>query len=133
MIRIMFIVILLSLSTLSKSEVLKCTVNSALEITDDGYLKEAKANISMGRQGSSFLIDTETGIVSSNPVFENTNNVKNGPIISKQGKNNSLIILTQHISGDVTLVRVSTYKKSMPFYYTATILGTATGNCTSTL
>ena len=104
-----------------------CTIKSVTDVDSTGNLSSDTDWFRLGKVNDIFYVDSETGKITGSEMLTNDN--AGTPHITKKGKNNSFIALTQHQSGDISLIKIYTHKQIMSFYYVATFVGLATGTC----
>ena len=122
-----YLIISLLFSSILFSQSLKCTIKSVVSVNDKGEIATDNEKFALAKVGESFSVDRNTGKIIGSKLLANTN--AGIPIITKQGKDNSFIVLTKHKSGDISLLKIKTWEEDMTFFYVTTSMGQVTGIC----
>lgn len=121
---------LLSLSFNANSSVnFECIIAEVVEIDDEGRIVNTDSPFALGKVGQRFAVDGVTGKIVGSPILSNEG-ITGFPRVTKRGKDNSFIAVTNYESGDVSVVKIYEYKKPMQFVYLSTSVGgISTGVC----
>lgn len=104
-----------------------CTIKSVTDVGNSGVWEADKEGFTLGEVGQVFTVDSMTGLIVGDAMLKNGGSGKT--YVTRKSKGNSFISLSQYPSGDVSLIKISKYKKIKSFYYIDTMAGQATGIC----
>jgi hypothetical protein len=104
-----------------------CTIKAVTSIGESGVWEPDGDSFTLGKVGNVFTVDSNTGLVVGDAMLKNGGSGRT--TITRKGEGNSFISLSQYNSGDVSLLKILSYKKIKSFYYIDTMVGQATGIC----